>query len=453
MDSKKQKLLIEYLISSTDTFALCQNIVVADYFDPEFRQSMTFIKDYYDEYSATPSVVQIEAEAGIVFGTHNIQPDEIKYCATEIEKFCKHSAMRKASNALPALINEGKYAEAEEVVKDAVMVSLTNKLGLRYFDDVDERLQRMLTENPTAPTMWTDIDEALFGGISRKELLLVSANSGGGKSLTLANLGFNFINNGLNVLYISLELSEDVVAQRFDTMFTGISRRIWKEHTEEISTRITVEGESEKTGILDIIQMPSGTTSYQIRAYLKEYNLHYGMMPDLVIVDYLDKMAPNEHVSADNVFEKDKRSSEQLRDIGVDYNMYMATASQLNRSAVGATDHDHAQIAGGISKINEADVYWSIIFNDQLRAMNKIIFILQKTRNSDGVGTQVHLRWDAKYLRIVDDDDTVSSKPLQVNLKPKDRAEEETNDLLSDEKPPAKANGNKLMDMLVNSTL
>jgi replicative DNA helicase len=203
MDSKKQKLLIEYLISSTDTFALCQNIVVPDYFDPEFRQSMTFIKEYYDEYSATPNPLQIEAEAGVTFTTYSIQPDEIKYCAAEIEKFCKHSAMRKASNSLPALINEGKYAEAEEIVKDAVMVSLTNELGLRYFDDVEARLQRMLNENPVAPTGWDDIDDALFGGISRKELLLLSANSGGGKSLTLANLAFNFINRGLNVLYIS----------------------------------------------------------------------------------------------------------------------------------------------------------------------------------------------------------------------------------------------------------
>ncbi len=453
MDTKKQKLLIEYLISSTDTFALCQNIVVADYFDPEFRQPVAFIKEYYDQYSSTPNPVQIEAETSVKFGTHDIKLDEIKYCSAEIEKFCKHSAMRKASNSLPALIKEEKYAEAEELVKEAVMVSLTNELGLRYFDDVEARLLRMLNENPTAPTGWTDIDDALFGGISRKEMLLVSAGPGGGKSLVLANLGFNFINNGLNVLYISLELSEDVVAQRFDTMFTGISRKIWKDHTEEISTRITMEGESEKTGLLDIIQMPSGTTSYQIRAYLKEFNLHYGMMPDMLILDYLDNMSPNEHVSADNVFEKDKRSSEQLRQIGVDYNMYIATASQLNRSAVNATDHDHSQIAGGISKINVTDVYWSIIFTEQMRAMNKIIFILQKTRNSDGLGTQVHLRWEPKYLRIVNEDDNNKGKPLEINLKQKDAIQDESSDLLSDEAPRAEVGGNKLMDMLTSCTL
>ena len=105
MDTKKQKLLIEYLISSTDTFALCQNIVVPEYFDPEFRQPVSFIKEYYDSYSSTPNPTQIEAETSIQFDTRDIKTDEIKYCAAEIEKFCKHSAMRKASNSLPALIS------------------------------------------------------------------------------------------------------------------------------------------------------------------------------------------------------------------------------------------------------------------------------------------------------------------------------------------------------------
>ncbi len=440
MDSKKQKLLIEFLISSTDTFALCQSIIKSEYFDPEFRQSIDFIKDYYDNYSSTPSPKQLQAEAGQSYELCEIMPDEIKYCAAEIEKFCKHSAMKRASNALPALIKEEKYAEAEELVKDAVMVSLTNELGLRYFDDVDARIERMLTENPTTETGWRDVDDALFGGISRKELLLVSACSGGGKSLALANLSYNFVVKGLNVLYISLELSQDIIAQRFDTMFTGISRKVWADNTDKISTRIKEVGNDEETGILDVIQMPSGTTSYQIRAYLKEYNLHYNMLPDLLVLDYLDNMSANEMVSADNVFEKDKRSSEQLRQIGIDHNMFIATASQLNRNAIGATSHDHSQIAGGISKINVCDVYWSIIFTEQMRAMGKLIFILQKTRNSDGLGRQIHLKWDAKHLRFLDEDS--DDDGFVINLKEKD-----------DKPDKEKPGGDKLNDMLTSFTL
>lgn len=441
MDSKKQKFLIALLVSSPDTFALCQNIVLADYFDPEFRNSVQFIKNYYEEYSTTPSVVQIEAETGNAFETYNVQPDEIKYCTDEIEKHCKQSAMRKASLALPGLIQERKYAEAEEMVKDAVLVSLHNDLGIRYFETVDERLERMSKEDPTFSTGWSGVDDALFGGISRKELLLVSANSGGGKSITLANLAFNFVNAGKNALYISLELSEDVIAQRFDNMYTGIGRREWKEHTDEISTR--VKQQAKDAGVLDIIQMPAGTTANHIRSYLKEYYLYHNMVPDLLILDYLDNMSPNEHVSADNVFEKDKRSSEQLRQIAIDYNMFTATASQLNRSAIGATDHNHSQIAGGLSKIQVADVYWSIVMTEEQKAMGKLIFIFQKTRNSDGVGKQVHLKWDAKRLRILDED---GDHPQPLTFKKKE------SNLSGNILDPEPESGDKLASLLTSIT-
>lgn len=403
MDIKKQKLLVEYLLSSVDTFALCQGIVQPSYFDPELRNSVKFIKDYYEQYNTTPEPDQVEAETGVDYKSRVVSRDQVDYCANEIETFCKERAIEKAIITAPELLKKGDYGSIEKMIKDAITVSLHRNLGLRYFDGVEERLERMSVENVTQPTGWTDIDNLLFGGISRKEILLVSANSGGGKSITLANLAFNFANQGKNVLYISLELSEDVVAQRFDTMYTGVSRRNWKDHKSEIVTTLSVQRDN--NGIIDIIQMPSGTTANDIRAYLKEYYLHYDMMPDLLVLDYLDNMRPNEHVSADNVWEKDKRCSEQLRQIAVDYNMFCATASQLNRSAVGATHHDHSQIAGGISKINVADVYWSIIMTDTMRAAGEMTVVLQKTRNSDGVGNVVYLKWDSSHLRILDKDD------------------------------------------------
>lgn len=441
MDSKKQKFLIGLLISSPDTFAICQNIVLPVYFDPEYRNSVEFIKRYYEEYNTTPSVPQIEAETGNVFETYDIQPDEIKYCTDEIEKHCKHSAMKQASIALPALIQEFKYEEASELIKNAVLVSLQDNLGLRYFETVEDRLKRMSEEDPTYPTGWAGVDDALFGGISRKELLLVSANSGGGKSITLANLAFNFVAGGKNVLYISLELSEDVIAQRFDTMVSGVGRRDWKDHVDEISKRVT--SMSKDAGILDIIQMPAATTANHIRAYLKEYYLKHGFTPDLLIVDYLDNMSPNEKVSADNVFEKDKRSSEQLRQIAVDYNMFAATASQLNRSAIGAVDHNHSQIAGGLSKIQVADVYWSIVMTEELKAMGKLMFIFQKTRNSDGVGTQVHLKWDAKHLRILNED---GERPEPLKFKKKEQ------DLTGNVLDAEPESGDKLASLLTSIT-
>jgi archaellum biogenesis ATPase FlaH len=397
---KKQRLLIEYLISSPDTYALCQNIVSPAFFDPALRNSVGFIKKYYQDYNTTPSTDQIEAETDQKFVLRDIVMDKVKWTCTEIETFCRRKAIEKAIYASPELIAKGDYGTVETQIREAVMLSLNANLGLRYFEDPQARLQELLDSPLVEPTGWTEVDALLYGGISRGELFLVSANSGGGKSITLANLGFNFLARKKNVLYISLELSEPVIAQRYDTMFTGISRRDWKGHVSEIATRVHNAGS--ENGILDIKQMPSGTNSAAIRAYLKEYYLHHKFLPDLLIVDYLDEMSPNEQVDAGNAWLKDKMCASQLRQLGVDHNIAVATASQLNREAVNAAQHNHSHIAGGISKINICDVYISIKFTETMRLQNEIFFSLQKTRNSDGVGKGVFLKWDPKRLRIID---------------------------------------------------
>lgn len=426
MDNKKQKLLLEYLISSPDTFALCSSIIEADYFVPEYKNAITFIKKYYEEFHTTPNSDQVEAESKVELKMHKISRDQIEYCSTEIEAFCQRMALQRAVLASPPLVAKGDYGAVEKLVKDAITVSLNRDLGLRYFADPKARLEKMLNSDPVEPTGWKEVDDLLYGGISRGELLLVSANSGGGKSMTLANLGFNFLGRGLNVLYVSLELSEDAIAQRYDTMYTGVSRRDWKSNINLITTRL--EGLPEGHGILDIVQMPAGTKANDIRAYLKEYYLKYNMEPDLFIVDYLDKMYPNEtRIDLSDVWTKDKLCSEQVRQIAVDYQMFCATASQLNREAVKAKEHDHSHIAGGISKINESDTYWSILMTPSMQAAGEIAFMMQKTRNSDGVGNTVFLKWDKKRLRIVD---LVEEKGLTFKKKEKEEEIESSGGLL-----------------------
>lgn len=440
MDNKKQKLLIEYLMSSSDTFAICQGIVEPEYFDPELRSAVKFLKSYYEDYNTTPDATQLEAESGQVFTSRDITRDQIEYTTTEIETFCRRRAIEHAVLASPKLIEEGDYGAVEKKIREAIMISLHKNLGLRYFDDPEARLQLMLDEGPVESTGWTEVDELLFGGLSRKELLLVSANSGGGKSITLANLGLNFALRGLNVLYISLELAEEIVAQRYDTMLTGVSRKDWKGHISEIATRVRTVGEG--AGEIDVIQMSSGTKANQIESYLKEYYLHYNMMPDMLILDYLDKMIPNEKIDLGDVWTKDKLVSEQLRDLGVKYNMFIATASQLNREAVKASHHDHSHIAGGISKINESDVYWSIVMTESMKAAGQIAFTFQKTRNSDGVGKTAYLKWDGRHLRILDQDSNGGGLPP---FKKK-----QTSGIANELLDTPKTGGDKLLDLMTS---
>lgn len=426
MNSEKQKLLVEYFISSPEVFAICSPIVDANYFDPEFRNAITFVQRYYQKLSALPDPEQIKAEANLTIEKRDVTKDKIKYCSEEIEQFCQRSAMEKAVMASVPLIEEGDYGQVQTLIRNAATTGLAKNLGLNYFDNPEHRLRTLADGTVVFPTSWKDFDKLLFGGIARKEIILWAANSGVGKSMTLANLCFNMVQQGMNCLYITLELSEEIVAQRFDTMYTGIGRAVWEHHISEIATKVRAAGDEDNMGNLHITYMRSGSNANHIRSYLREFELLYGYVPDLLVVDYLDKVWPVEKVSADNIFEKDRLASMQLREVAVDYNMFCASASQLNRSAVNATHHDHSQISGGISKINESDIYVSIIMNDAMRAAGEMIWNLQKTRNSSGVGNQVYLKWDAQHLRILDQDELQRPSGLTLNTKISREEDEET---------------------------
>lgn len=396
--NNKQQLLLEYLISSADTFAVCKSIVKPDYFNPEYRKTVEFVHDYYDKYSALPSPEQISAETDVRLAVRQITKDQIAYCSDEVEKFCRRKALEQAVLAAPAYIDKDNGDAIEQLVRNALSVSLSRDLGTDYFEDTQERLNRLLETPPRTPTLWDPFDDLINGGLARTEMLLFSANSGGGKSITLANLAENFLLQGLNVLYLSFELSEDMIAQRFDTMFTGVPTVAWRSKYKDIIK--TVGDVAPNVGKLTIKRMPTGTNANAIRAYLKEFELTKGYIPDLLIADYLDIMGPNGKVSGDNVSEKDKQVAEQFRDILFDYNMFGATASQQNRSAIDAQELNHSHIAGGLTKVNTVDIYVSIIMTPTMKAAGEIGFAFLKTRSSDGVGKTVYLKWDNTSLRI-----------------------------------------------------
>lgn len=400
--SSKQKMMIEILLSSADTFAICKSILKAEYFNPEFRQLVQFIHEYYDKYSTTPSFPIVEAETEIKLTQHQITNDEISFCADEVETFCKRKAIEHAVVKSSTLINSDNSAEIEQIIRDACSISLHRNAGSDYFLNVRSRLERMAKTPQRIPTGWLEIDEMLGGGMAKGELLLFSANSGGGKSITLGNVAVNYVMSNHNVWYITLELSSDLVEQRFDCMFSGIPTVNWQENINNIVDKVTKAGID--CGNLVVDYMSSGTTANEIRGKLKEFQLTRGYTPEVLILDYIDLASPNNKNSNDGVFEKDKACSEQLRSILNDFNMIGFTASQQNRSAVNVeiSELNHSHIAGGISKVNTVDWYYSIIFNPAMKAREEIIFLCLKSRSSDAVGKKCLLKWDNNRLRILD---------------------------------------------------
>lgn len=429
MELQKQQLLIEYLLSSPDTFALSSPIVKAEYFDPELRHSIIYLQQYYNEYHALPDVDQMKVETGKQFKTRDITKDKIKYCLDEIEMFCQNMGMENAILEVADIYKEnGDKGKIRRIITEAATISLHRDMGVNFFEDPEIRLRELLKKEIVETTGWREFDDLLGGGIARKQLILFSANSGGGKSIVMANLGLNFVMKGRTVLLISLELSEDMIDMRYVQMVTGMKTAEWQKDVDRAAETILTS--KTEGGELYIKRMKKGTRSNEIRSYLKEFELRYGKIPDMIIVDYLDVMDANEKINASDVFTKDKFASEELREIGEDYNAFMVSAAQQNRGAINASHLDHSHIAGGISKINTCDVYASIILTESLKAKGEIHFQFLKTRSSDGVNKFVHLKYNNVSLRISNLDDLNMNTFHEDKREPENGSSVDNNNLL-----------------------
>lgn len=229
-----------------------------------------------------------------------------------------------------------------------------------------------------------------------------------GKSLFLQNLALNWVQMGLNVVYITLELSEDLVGLRFDAMVTSNSTTHIMKNMQDVAMRLGVMrksgGIAATWGNMQIKKMPmAGTCANDIRAYLQEYEIQTGRKPDAVCVDYLDLLHPNSNkINVSEQFIKDKYTSEELRALAVEWNILCATASQLNRSSIQEQDFDASHIAGGISKINTADNVLAILTTTAMKERGEYQIQFLKTRSSSGVGQRVYLKIDPESLRIFD---------------------------------------------------
>ena len=397
-----QELFIKFLLSDGDLFARCQNIVHPDHFNLKYKAAVELMVSHATNHNAVPTLDQINAISPTKFELiENVTPDHQNWFMDEFETFCRHKALEKAIIESTDLLEAKDYGTVEQKIKDAVQTGLVKDLGLDYFENPKERLEWIKAQAGAVSTGWKGIDQKLYGGLNRGEITIFAGGSGAGKSLFLQNFGVNWSLAGLNVVYISLELSEQLISMRLDGMVSGYAAKEIMRNMDDVHMKVMMKGKG--AGKFRVKQMPSGINTNDLRAFLREYEIQSGVKVDALLVDYLDLMMPiSAKISAENLFVKDKYISEELRNLAMERNMLLVTASQLGRSAVEEIEFDHSHIAGGISKINTADNVVGIFTSNAMRERGRYQIQFMKTRSSSGVGTKVDLRFNPDTLRIED---------------------------------------------------
>jgi archaellum biogenesis ATPase FlaH len=397
-----QKLYLEIMLSDAETFVRCQGIFDHTLFDRKLQDAAEFMNAYAKEYNVLPDYNMVNASCRTDF----VKPEDLKeghmdWFMDEFEKFTQHKALERAIISSADLLEKHDYGAVEVLIKEAVQIGLARDMGTDYFADPRGRLLGIKDKNGQVSTGWPGMDRKLFGGFNRGELNIFAGGSGAGKSLFLANLGVNFALAGLNVVYLTLELSEALVSMRIDAMVTGISTKDIFKDLDDVEMKVKIIGK--KSGLLQVKYMPSGKTANDVRAYLKEYEIKVGKKVDVLLVDYLDLLMPvSKKISPADLFIKDKYVSEELRNLAVEKNCVFVTAAQLNRGAVEEVEFDHSHISGGLSKIQTADNVFGIFTSRAMRERGRYQLQLMKTRSSSGVGTKIDLEFNLESLRISD---------------------------------------------------
>jgi len=400
-NSEVQKLFLEMMLQDSQNFVRVQNIYNSENFDRSLRDTAKFIAEYSDKYKTLPSPEQISATTGTTLRPDAAMHEHTEWFINEFENFTKRQELERAILKSADLLEKGDFAPVEKLIKDAVQISLTKDLGTDYFADPTTRINRYFNSGGQVSTGWPQLDRLLYGGFSRGELNIFAGGSGSGKSLVMMNIALSWIQAGLNGVYITLELSEELTSLRTDAMLTGTSTKDIRKDIDTTSLKVGMVGK--KSGKYRVKALPAQSNINDIRAFLKEYQIQTGHKVDFLMIDYLDLLMPvSAKVSPNDLFVKDKYVSEELRNLAKELGVLMVTASQLNRSAVEEIEFDHSHISGGISKINTADNVFGIFTSRQMRERGRYQIQCMKSRSSTGVGQKIDLEYNVETMRITD---------------------------------------------------
>lgn len=402
-----EEIFLNFFVTDPELFVRCLGIVEPEHYrDSANKKAVTFLLEHANEYSTLPTIEQIKAmTTKELEKIDDINDNHKDWLLNEYEQFARHRQSENVIYEAPDLVEEGRYGELVSKMKEAVEVSLVKDLGTDYFQDPAARLQAILDSGGATSTGYKAIDDKLYGGLNRGEITIFAGQSGAGKSLFLQNFAINWAEMGLNVVYLSLELSEQLCAMRLDAMISSYTTKDVMRNKDDVGLRVSMFQKKNK-GTLRIKQLKNGCTANDIKGFIKEYEIQTGIKVDAVLLDYLDLCNPtNAKISLNEMFLKDKYVTENMRDLAVELNMLFVTASQLNRGSHEEMEFGHQHIAGGLSKINTADNVIGIFTTNTMRENGRYQIQFMKTRSSSGVGQKGDLGFNPRSLRIYDIDD------------------------------------------------
>lgn len=318
------------------------------------------------------------------------EPTETQWLIEQTEKFCQdkaiYNAIMESVSILDSKSEKRTKGEIPQLLSDALGVSFDNNIGHDYTQDYDSRYD---SYHKVESRIRFDLDlfnKITKGGLPIKTLNIALAGTGVGKSLFMCHVAAGNLSQGQNVLYITMEMAEEKIAERIDANLLNIDLDELRTISKEDYTRKFSALKSKTQGKLIIKEYPTaGASVLHFRALLNDLALKKNFRPDIIFIDYLNiccsaRIKPGANV---NSYSYIKAIAEELRGLAVEFSVPVVSATQTTRSGFSNSDPGLEDTSESFGLPATADFMFALVSNEELEALNQILVKQLKNRYGD----------------------------------------------------------------------
>ena len=301
--------------------------------------------------------------------------------------------------------NKGRDA-IPHILSDALAVSFDNHVGHDYLEDYEARYESYHKKEEKIPFDLEFFDKITKGGVPNKTLNIALAGTGVGKSLFMCHFASSVLLQGKNVLYITLEMAEEKIAERIDANLLDVNIRDLTDLPRVIFENKVTKLSEKTQGQLIIKEYPTASAhAGHFKTLLNELTLKKSFKPDIIFIDYLNICASSRYSKLGNVnsYSYIKAIAEDLRGLAVEYNVPIISATQTTRSGFGSSDIDLTDTSESFGLPATADLMFALISTDELEGLNQIMVKQLKNRYNDPtINKRFVLGIDRAKMRLYD---------------------------------------------------
>lgn len=405
-----QAKVLANLLSSQEFLQTSLDVLNPKFFESDAGQWIVEkTVEYFTDYKTLPTlevfkieldkhkddVLKIAVKEQLRTAFQRKNDDDLEYVKDSFLDFAKNQALKSAIIKSVDLLQMGRYSEIKSLVDTALKSGQPRNIGHDWKKDIAIRLTGQ--SRNTIATGWDAIDTLIGGGLASGELGVIAAPSGIGKSWALATIAANAAKAGKRVVYYTLELNENYVGLRFDTIFTGIEPNNIPLHAEQVHQAVdSLPGE-----IIIKYYPASSITVHTLRAHI-EHLISSKMPPDMIIIDYADLMRSSDRVEARH--QELGEIYKEIRGMSGEVGIPVWTASQTQRSSIQDDIIEADKIASSYEKIMNADLVISLSRKLEDKANHTGRAHLMKNRfGSDGITLPVYMNTGIGKIEIYDE--------------------------------------------------